>query len=519
MSRKNSAAKRPATPPPAPAPTVDHPGDDLPPEVLAGGPRATTANERFVEWEEGKILRMLREEFGGTGQVTLHRKHPAGGMPSFAYIGSIAADGFGIQNVASMYGGGDFRARVRGADGRINKDFSFTIDHSIPPKNPMTPGVEKKDTGDRIDVASIVNAIIAAMPRPAPPPDQSGMFELMKVALARPEPKPDPAMGTALQVFAATMEKITGRLDRMDQRIAETAEKPRTLREQLEELQALDELRGERGGEKEKPESFWKEIGKGAAEAIGPLIKAHFAGGVAGTLPGVPALPAPGPSAAPPASSFPNQTPINVTPTAAPTETTTEDMNPFITTMIARFRSAAIAAARKDQDPFEWVESMFAMVPDSYHEKIYTTANGEDWFARIFGGDAEAPRFINFLNEMRSAILLRAFVAHCAKFAAANQPPEETGRIFLGWMAQAFDDTLLNVADDTAAWGATFADSKLDPTWLEALRKFLVDELAGDEPGAEVVEMPTAAAGVTVPGATAIAASQPAPTKAKRERK
>jgi hypothetical protein len=46
------------------------------------------------------------------------------------YVGRVQADNFDLENVKQVWGGGEYRAKVYGANGRYAKHFSFAIDES-----------------------------------------------------------------------------------------------------------------------------------------------------------------------------------------------------------------------------------------------------------------------------------------------------------------------------------------------------------------------------------------------------
>lgn len=503
--------------------TVDNPGE-LPDEVTAGRAAEKTSAERFNEWEEGRILSMLKNEFGGTGMVTLQRRHPSAGMPTWTHTGaSLPVDGFNVANIASMFGGGDYRARVRSSNGQIARDFSFSVDHSIPPKNPMGGGGEKKESAASLDIPAIVKALVDAMPKPTPPADNSGMFELMKVAIARPEPKGETAaMVDLIKELREESRRSEDRFLKMFEKLSErlnSAAPATSLREQFAEFRELNEMIGD-GGRGEKPESFWKEIGKGAAEALAPIVKAHFAGGAAGAIPGGLALPSPvGPALAPPASPVIELKPENNAPgpmtTPAAAVQTPENM--MLNAMLGRFRSAAIDAARKGKDAYDWVDNMIGMIPDSYHGSVFATANKEEWFADIFGADPEALRHVAYLNEVRNAVLAQAFFSHSKRFASAGKTAKETAETFLGWCSKGFDDTLLSLTDDPAQWSEHFKDSAA-AEWIEALRLAIQAELDGEQTGGDVVAMPDTKAAAASPAA-GVTARAPAPESASQKPK
>ncbi len=452
-------------------PSLDNPGEGLPAEVTQEtNPGTKTAADRFNDWEESKILSLLKTEFSGGGFITLQRRHPASGQMQWNHLGvQLPVDNFTVANIAAMFGGGDYRAKARPSSGQFAREFSFSIDHSIPPKNPMNPGAEKA-VPPPTDVAAIIREIHAAAPKGM----DSAMLEILKTAIARPEPRGETA--AVLEMVRELREESRKSDDRflklfeaLSNRAAPAVP---SLREQLEDAQELIEMIGGNKGSG-KDESWWKEMGKGIAESVGPLLKAHFAGG-APVSNGLPLLAAaPSTVTAPPALS-----PSAVPPGSTATDPNNPDaaMNPMLQMALNRFRSAAVDAARKGKDAYEFVDSMLGFVPDSFYETIYKTANAEDWFSKIFGADPEALKHVAFLNEVRNSILAKAFVAHSVNFATAAVSPEETSRKFLEWVSAGFHDELFNMTDPEN-WALAFEGTKIDPVWLESLRNFTAKAL------------------------------------------
>ncbi len=496
--KKSSRTKPAAAPLQA---SVDRPGDDLPPEVLAG-PQSPT--EKQKEREAAEIFSLFRRELGSGAFVTLSRCHPPSGQFKMAYVGTIPVDDFTIERISSVYGGGDFMAHARSSAGTFNEQRRFTIDHMIAPKNPQSTTAEKKpEPAEKVDLPGLVRAIHEAQPKPA---DNSGLVEIVKAALARPEPKGETA------AILETLKEIREESRRSEDRFLKlfeamrqnnTPEPRRSLREELEDAKELMDLIGSGGGDKEKP--WYADVAVELAKNAGPLLK-QFAGG-APAIPGAPLL-TPAASAAvtaPPASSEP----LNVTGTGDPAAANPPaDMNPMLSIAIASFRNSAIKAAKAAKDPYELVATSLGFVADNFPQyliAIRATANGADWFNQIFAQHADASKHLKFLGDVRDAVLLNAFVAHAGSFAAQNKTGAETVAAFLGWVTPEFHDALFN-ATDPENWalafdGATLPESApgtgdgaaLDPAWLEELRAAVIAKLDLQETEAEPEQTPAAA--------------------------
>ncbi len=495
MSRKKKS--------PAPAapktPTADNPEGILPDEIAR-----TTARERQREREEVEIFSAFRRVLGGGGMVSLRRSHPRKGQFKPAYIATIPLDQFSLENVKQIYGGGDFEATGKNAMGQNVTEASgkFSIDHSIDPKNPDETKEKPAPAAPPLDLAAIIRET-----RESASKETSGMMELAKVILTRPAQAPDNTI--LLQVIQMQKESEARLLQVMQESEKRTqsilkeiaasrtdAEPPKSLREQLEDAKELMELIG--GDRREKEESTFEKLLRGLAP-LGERIAAHYLAGGAPTPPIVPVLPAPnGVVTAPPASGFaPNPAQAATAAEAPAAEGGAGNISPEQMSMLLNLiRSAALEAASKRQDAFEFVASQMPIVEKfGYHGALYELLRGEDWFARVFAADAKAAQFVGYLGEIREAILTRAFVTHGANQAAKQTPAAQAAKDFLGWLTS-FDDGLLSLADDDDAWRKIFEGYAIAPEWLALYRATVIHELAADDeaaPGAKVSPFPSAA--------------------------
>ncbi len=535
--KKSLRTKQPAA---AAQPSVDNPGDGLPSEIT--NPAAgKSAADRFNDWEEGKILDLLKSEFGGTGFVTLQRRHMSVAQGQWTNLAAtIPVENLkngGISLIASMFGGGDYRAKARPSNGQFAREFSFIIDHTIPPKNPLNTGERREEKTQ--DVASIVQTIVQATKQPAQ--DNSLLLAMMaqqtqviQAAMARPEPKGEAAaMLQMIQQMREDQRKSEERMMKLFEKLSERAPSGGSDFEQMEKAFAfvdrLEDLRGSKGGGNEKDDS-WKSVIGDVASKVLPQILDKFAGG-APALPGVPQLAAaPAAVTAPPASPLHGQ--INVTGTAEPGAENSPDMNPMFSIAIASFRNSAIKAAKAAKDPHELVASSLTLVKDSWPQfmvKIYATANGAEWFNEIFAAHAESSKHLKYLGQVRDAVLLDAFVSHAGDSFAKNKTAEQTVKDFLSWVTPEFLDALFE-ATDAENWAITFEGAKtpestpgaddgaaLDPSWLVELRAAVIAALDLEQQ-AEQPE-PAAAAAPATSAANGAARSSKKPDKPVGSRK
>ncbi len=501
-------------------PSVSNPGADLPAEVTAPE-QAQGAREKQRAREEAEMFSMFRRELGGSGFVTLQRSHPNSGQHKPANIGTMASDDFTIERVMEIYGGGDFIARGRTAGGTFTEERRFSIDHSIPPKNPKTPQGDKA-AAPALDVAAIVREMSEAGRREA-----GIVVDLAKTILTRPQE----GSGQMLEMFkflaeqqAKSAEQFREMIQKSEDRTARILEKlaardaapaaepAKPLLEQLEELKEVAAVLGlGKGGD---DSGDWKKELIGMAREALPIVAARLQ--IAGAGPGgfppqqvmqpaqlrpAPALVSTGaPGAAQPlapagsaAAGAPGSQPAALEITAANPD---PDSDMMITIALNRFRVSAIAAAKKGKDPYDFICSTLQFVPEEWHAKIFEAAHSPDWFANIFAANPEATQHLKFLTELREAMFARALVAHAIKFAEVNKAPPETAMQFAGWLPEDARNALWQWCD-SEEWAELFGGAPIDPAWLESLRVGLDKILGGEqepEPAAAPLAQPAPAA-------------------------
>lgn len=456
-------------------PSLDNPGGalDLPPEVATGG-RQQSPREKERELQEAEILNIFKTEIGGKGFITFQRRHPPSGMAQYQHLGGqMAVETFSIDNVTSLYGGGDFIARARTNEGKFAQEVRFMIDHSIPPKNPKG-GAAKDPAPAQVDTAAIIKELSAAL---KPGTQDNSVFlamlqqntAILTAALAKPAAKEDSTSTRLLEVLIQRQDKADERFEKLIEKMSERDHRGDPLHQLAQTVKLLDDIRGE-NPEKEKG-SFAEMLGKGIASVAVPMLERF--GQPAETVPGL-AAPA-GPVSPVMANG------AGATHKPQPPQPT---VNPALRFALNRFRSAAITAAQKAKDPFEFVDSLFDMVPPDYHATIYNQARAKTWFADLFGNDPEASKHVDWLGQMRDAVLTRMLVVFSQACAAQKLDAAATVEKFLEQIDEKFEDTLWNIIDQRN-WGQIFGTSGIDAAWLEELRAAFEKELNDDSaPGA-----------------------------------
>lgn len=468
--------------------SLGDPGDGAP------APDNRSPMERAAEKEETAILELLNSEQVNDATIELKRRGVA--QTVFAHLAEIPAKGFSQENVKRIFGGGDYKARVRFAkSGNFGPQFDFTIDHSIPSIYPMPAKAADPSREDR--TPELVNALSAAFKSalPAVPagPDAltlqliKSQGEMLQALLLRApvQPATDPALLDLLKETRAELRALREAPRGGDSFMAE-----------IKKFQTLSELFGSNGADNPPaPVDFKMKLVEVLGPAFAPLIANMLTNGAAGAA--VAAQPALMPAAA-----------ANPNPAADPNQPAT-DMNPLFKVFLAQFRSLALVAAAKGRNAYEWADSKLDDIGAQYHPQIFALANKDDWFAQIFGADPGASAHRDWLFAMRNAILTRAFVGHVRANAAAVPRPDPAALAaqFVDSVSESYLDTLSELVGTPAMWerlwvSADPATAPIDAAWLEQVRVAFEDELFEDD-------TPTAAEPVTSPAASTPPASQP----------
>lgn len=493
----------------SPAPSSSPGADDLPPEVLNGAAQGKSALERASERDGVAILNHIRNELGQKGgSATLRRRNPIYGRPQYQSLAVTMDSGdVTIDNLAQMFGGGDFEIRFRANDGSFERMATVSVDHSIKPKNPLETK-EKPDAAaaaPAIDVAAVIResnkanegqlATVMTMMQAA----QAQQTELFKSVLSRPEPKGETAAIIELvkdiredaRLQREEMRKSEERILKLIEKISDrggTVAEPRSLREQLEEAKDLVDLMG--GGGKSDDKTWIKD----AAEVILPIVKEHFAGRAPVSRGPVSPTRSTASDAARPASPSPAQ-PAAAVPADAGAAQPTNDVHPMYNMALAHFQRQAINAAKRGQPTaLELVESNLGMIDDpAMLHQIYNTANAPDWFERIFAKHGEATQHLKFLGQVREAVLEKAMLSWFIGSQKETPPlsAAQAVRDFIAWVHPDFREYLGNNIDETT-WHEIFSpvieNEQLTAAFVAAARGEVEKQLeALEENGADNV--------------------------------
>ncbi len=467
--------------------TMGDPGDGAP------EPDRRSPMERAAEKEEMAILDLLNGEQVNDATIELKRRGVA--QTIFAHLVEIPAKGFSQENVKRVFGGGDYKARVRFAkSGTFGPQFEFTIDHAIPSIYPTTTKTADTSREDRTPelVTALTAAMKSAMPPPPPAPDNSLLMLLIKqqgeqtlAMLTRPAPSADAALTAQLAELRAELRSLkeNGGGNRGGGDFQKT----------LENARMLIELTGGSGGDTPAAPDRVSELIKALAPAVAPLVQRML--GAPGADPATMPL-ANGAQPLLPAGAVAG-TGTARTVTATTENQPVEDMSVLVQLFLPEFKRLAMQAAAKGRDAFEWADSKLDDIDPKYHDEIFKLANAEDWSAKLFGPEVAASPHFAWLLEMRNAILTRMFVADVTNAAKTNPPVDPTAYAgaFLDRASVSYHDALFNLTDPEA-WKQIFEPyaAGLDAAWLENVRLAFEKELGADDeteaPAAEPAAAP-----------------------------
>lgn len=457
--------------------TLGDPGDE--------GPEADRRSpmERAAQKEEEAILDLLNSEQVNDATIELKRRGAA--QTVFAHLAEIPAKGFSQENVKRIFGGGDYKARVRFAkSGTFGPQFDFTIDHSIPSIYPAVAKVatetQREDRTPEL-VTALTAAMKSAMPPPPAAPDNSLLMLLIKqqgeqmLAMHnRPAPAPDAGL-------AAQLAELKSELRSLKENGGGNRGGGDSFQKTLENARTLIELTGGGSGSDapEKPDRV-SELIRALAPAVAPLVQ---------RLMGAPAA---DPNAGSPANGAQPLLPAGAVAGTGPERTVsanpnqpTEDMSVLVQLFLPEFKRLAMQAAAKGRDAFEWADSKLDDIDPKYHDAIFKLANAEDWSAKLFGPEVAASPHFAWLLEMRNAILTRMFVADVTNAAKTNPPvdPAAYAPAFLDRVSVTYHARLCDLLEPED-WSEIFSPyvADFDAAWLEQVRLAFEKELFEDEP-------------------------------------
>lgn len=425
--------------------TLESPGP-----AIVRPPKAVTVEQmedRQASDVYGVINEVLDTEVGKSGYVRIFRKKH-GEIKYSTLTTAIPITEFSVDNILTTYGGGDYQVKAYGLNHQMLRGVSFTIDHDIPSK---TPGATPPAASESLpNLADMIRAAKEGT-------GESGKSDMMALMMAQQE-RTDKMMMALLTRQATPAPAASERM--MEILIAKVLQdKPTTPVDDFMKFHQMLE-RVKRGDAAEEPEEKKGVEGFMARliEAAIPILEKKFGGG--GPGPGIPTTPA-----------------AIQMPSAESRQVVVAQNPPVDEPMINQFRSQALKAAVQKKDPYEWADSMLNFVPDSAHPVIYKTCNSDSWFTDIFGAtpSAEATQNITFLQEVRDAILERAFSNSI--LAALQQKADPLALVgeFKGWFCPTFQEELSELCSTAEFFQELFGDRyDLNKEWMDKVMAGLV---------------------------------------------
>lgn len=425
--------------------------DDPPEDVRPAKTRLQEIRENAEADEEMRIMDILASENANGGMVHLYRR----GVSDTDYrrIGKIASENFSFDVVQATYGGGDYKAQIMNSQGKFVKAVYFGIDLMIPSKHPQ----QQQERHEPADANSLIKTLQAA----GLVGKQGGADQNTAILLAMIESSE--RRNEALMRMLATNRPQATAADTLLPILVEKmfAQKSTPLKELMESVAMMRKFQAgelpDADDEKSKTglDRMFDNIGKIAGPVVEHLVMQRLGNGEV-----APALPAPG--AAPQAAA--------AHPAAAETASSPEPaMNEKF--LLQLFRSQAIAAAERRRDPFQFAESSFDMVPVASRGRVFDAANDQNWFANIFAADPRAGRHVEFLTNVRHAVLVIAFREYALQGANkndANVTPAAFAAEFLKWASPEFHDALADFCADAESFADIFGADAENP-WIAQL--------------------------------------------------
>lgn len=409
--------------------------------------------------EEIKIRDILEGQAASGGKIYLQRRKITDA--DYFRIGHMPVENFTIDLVQEIYGGGDYKGQVMSSTGRLVKGIAFKIDHSIPYKHPSQKHEDKKESS-----ADLVRAVREAMPDAGA--RDGGMAQIMPLLIQMQQ-----SSDARFEAMLERMNKPQGESKIIELLLTSTlAEKKTSTRELVETMQLMKRLQGGKDGdgEDEEPKTGLDLMMEKIGKLVGPMIEGMIASKMAG-------------GQTQPALTAGNDLAIGSQEQIQTEQTKTETPDMMIRMMMNQFRSAAVQAARGNKDPFQWTQSMLEMVPADKHQAIFQMANAENWFATIFGNDPDATKYLEFMTQVREAVLTTAFATFTMDAVAKKETAPNWVEKITKWISPSFHQALLEMAEDDPFWTDMFGDDYVaNAVWLEEVKKLLIEKLGGGEP-------------------------------------
>ncbi len=386
---------------------------------------ATTADEVLsgVDLEDARKIEQIisSNELSG-GSIRLERKGPTDS--TYQYVAKFkVADGFDLEFIKQVYGGGDYKAKTFRSTGAFHKPFEFSIDYRH--KGKLDVDALPKPGGDKQDIPTLMNAMRQWLPQADGKADDRmmAMFKtmgdsqqaMMMFMMQSQQQQSQQMMGmftamaTAMAGNKSTPTDITPVLIEMikSSHNGGSSKSGSDLPTLIEAMRSLKELTGgaaatATGGDDEKETTFDKIMKYGGPVLAAILTKTPLA--MPGAPAGQPQLPAP--SDQPPA--------IDVN--------TNAQMPPAV----GAFIGMILGAASKNADTATYANLIDDSLDPAQADILCGILQRPDWIEKLAETDRRVLNFAPWFTKLRGE-LLELYGATPIEQDAQNNAGEQSG--------------------------------------------------------------------------------------------
>lgn len=369
-------------------------------------PRRTVAEEEASEEHklDGIDLRKINEileseDVQKGGFIRLERRGPFD--QKYAYITKMAPEDFDIDNIAKLYGGGEYQGRTFRANGQMYKMFNFSIDSRF--KGALgEEAIRQLSDGDKGNGGMNKTLLEAALSRPTSPENNPNFMGKMMEMMGAKSDSTMLMMMTMLQTMTSQMNAAQENSTKimvammtsmgaakpvgLDPVIVELLKQKASvdpLEHMLKMMGMAKELTA--GAPQEKDKTMLEQVVSAAAPAVAHL----FMGKMGAAPPPLPTVSAPMPQSIQP------QKP-------APVQIQPEDMQAL---MIRQFLSQILSAAARNSDPSLYVDMIFDNCNEVQIAEVKQNLTDAAWPVNMFGDDQRAVQFRPWLEELKKQVL------------------------------------------------------------------------------------------------------------------
>jgi len=346
--------------------------------------------------EEAEIARILDREDATESTIIVARRPNR--TQRYAHLAELGIKDYNREEIARQYGGGEYRCRIRRADGQFGATWYFSVDASRKPEvDPETVG----GTPSGVDAVRLVETVAAKLADKQPAgPDMNSMFQLMtnrsddmfKMMMAMQQENTKLLAAILQNRPAENTSGISQMANTLLQHsLQQSGSKLDDVLSTMTKLKRLTESDGP-ADEPEQKGSFVQDI----MFAIPQVLKSLQGGGQPQPLPqppemaGQPPVPAPAPvSPVPKPSGEMLPLPKGIEPRA-----------------FAMVVANLVAFAKADSDPADVHNSYEPMLTDEMYDGIADFLEKEPkWFESIMAVTPEASAHRQWFDELRDVIL------------------------------------------------------------------------------------------------------------------